>query len=167
MAMPLAQYVAFCLRKQGHSWWTVLATWQTQIRRIRDSPTWWFIVLDTLATSPLVEKPASKSSVWEVEGAMPWTGWLLVGYRCMCHVILPSLCSVSWNLSIPLTTPLQGVEFWAVNTDAQALAQHAALNKLQIGTELTRGLGCGGNPQLGDKAALESEEALRKMLQAG
>jgi cell division protein FtsZ len=62
---------------------------------------------------------------------------------------------------------LQGVEFWAVNTDAQALAQHAALNKLQIGTELTRGLGCGGNPQLGDKAALESEEALRKMLQAG
>lgn len=46
---------------------------------------------------------------------------------------------------------MQGVEFWALNTDAQALAQHAALNKVQIGTELTRGLGCGGNPSLGQK----------------
>lgn len=35
----------------------------------------------------------------------------------------------------------QGVEFWAVNTDAQALESHQALNKLQIGTTLTRGLG--------------------------
>jgi cell division protein FtsZ len=33
------------------------------------------------------------------------------------------------------------VEFWAVNTDAQALESHQALNKLQIGTNLTRGLG--------------------------
>ena len=36
---------------------------------------------------------------------------------------------------------LQGVEFWAVNTDAQALEKHEAMNKLQIGTTLTRGLG--------------------------
>lgn len=36
---------------------------------------------------------------------------------------------------------LQGVEFWAVNTDAQALENHQALNKLQIGAQLTRGLG--------------------------
>lgn len=36
---------------------------------------------------------------------------------------------------------MQGVEFWAVNTDAQALESHQALNKLQIGTTLTRGLG--------------------------
>jgi len=60
---------------------------------------------------------------------------------------------------------LQGVEFWAVNTDAQALANHAALNKVQIGTELTRGLGCGGSPNLGQQAALESQEALKKMVQ--
>ncbi len=59
----------------------------------------------------------------------------------------------------------QGVEFWAINTDAQALAAHQALNKVQIGTELTRGLGCGGNPELGRQAALESEEALRRMVQ--
>jgi len=42
---------------------------------------------------------------------------------------------------IPLIAPLQGVEFWAVNTDAQALENHQSLNKLQIGTTLTRGLG--------------------------
>ena len=36
---------------------------------------------------------------------------------------------------------LQGVEFWAVNTDAQALEQSQAANKVQIGSELTRGLG--------------------------
>ena len=64
-----------------------------------------------------------------------------------------------------ITSGLNGVEFWAVNTDSQALASHTSLNKVQIGTELTRGLGCGGNPLLGQQAALESEEALRKMLQ--
>lgn len=63
------------------------------------------------------------------------------------------------------SSAVQGVEFWAVNTDAQALANHAALNKVQIGTELTRGLGCGGNPNLGQQAALESQEALKKMVQ--
>lgn len=60
---------------------------------------------------------------------------------------------------------LQGVEFWAVNTDAQALANHTASNKMQIGTALTRGLGCGGNPSLGQQAAMESEEELKKMVQ--
>ena len=47
----------------------------------------------------------------------------------------------------------------------QALAAHQALNKVQIGSELTRGLGCGGNPELGRRAAMESEEALRRMVQ--
>lgn len=64
-----------------------------------------------------------------------------------------------------IASGLQGVEFWALNTDAQALAQHQAMNKVQLGTELTRGLGCGGNPELGQKAAMESEDAIRKMLQ--
>lgn len=59
---------------------------------------------------------------------------------------------------------LQGVEFWAVNTDAQALAHHQAPNKLQIGTQVTRGLGCGGSPELGRQAATESQEALRRVL---
>lgn len=72
--------------------------------------------------------------------------------------------------SLPRTHPpthAQGVEFWAINTDAQALAAHQALNKLQIGSDLTRGLGCGGNPELGRQAALESQDAIKKMVQVG
>lgn len=55
---------------------------------------------------------------------------------------------------------LSGVEFWAVNTDAQALESHQALNKLQIGTQLTRGLGTGGKPELGEEAAQESHQEI-------
>jgi len=60
---------------------------------------------------------------------------------------------------------VQGVEFWAINTDAQALAHHAAPHKLQIGTQVTRGLGCGGNPELGRQAAVESASAVQKVVQ--
>ena len=42
---------------------------------------------------------------------------------------------------LSLSVPLQGVEFWAVNTDAQALENSLAMNKVQMGSELTRGLG--------------------------
>jgi cell division protein FtsZ len=58
---------------------------------------------------------------------------------------------------------LQGIEFWAVNTDAQALAHHRCENRMQIGSESTRGLGCGGNPEIGKIAALESQEGLKKV----
>lgn len=55
---------------------------------------------------------------------------------------------------------LQGVEFWALNTDAQALENSLSMNKVQMGTDLTRGLGTGGKPELGELAAQESSEAL-------
>lgn len=55
---------------------------------------------------------------------------------------------------------LGGVEFWCVNTDAQALVQSSAMNRLQIGQKLTRGLGAGGNPAMGQKAAEESRDEL-------
>ncbi|KAK1581842.1 hypothetical protein Q3G72_009574 [Acer saccharum] len=55
---------------------------------------------------------------------------------------------------------LKGVDFYAVNTDSQALLQSAAENPLQIGELLTRGLGTGGNPLLGEQAAEESKEAI-------
>ncbi|KAK4794577.1 hypothetical protein SAY86_012571 [Trapa natans] len=55
---------------------------------------------------------------------------------------------------------LQGVDFYAINTDAQALLQSAAENPLQIGELLTRGLGTGGNPVLGEQAAEESKEVI-------
>ena len=53
---------------------------------------------------------------------------------------------------------LQGVEFIAVNTDNQALALCKAENKIQIGEKLTKGLGAGANPDVGQKAAEENRE---------
>lgn len=60
---------------------------------------------------------------------------------------------------------LTGVEFWSVNTDSQALIQSSTLNRLQIGQKLTRGLGAGGNPAVGQKAAEESSEELAAALE--
>ncbi|MFJ8458027.1 MULTISPECIES: cell division protein FtsZ [Lysinibacillus] len=59
---------------------------------------------------------------------------------------------------------VQGVDFIAVNTDAQALNLSKAEIKLQIGTKLTRGLGAGANPEVGKKAAEESREQLEEVL---
>ena len=59
---------------------------------------------------------------------------------------------------------LQGVEFIAVNTDAQALLNAKAPNRIQIGEKLTRGLGAGANPEIGEKAAQESREEIIKAL---
>ncbi len=58
-----------------------------------------------------------------------------------------------------------GIEFWAINTDAQALAQAAASQRLQIGQKLTRGLGAGGNPAIGQKAAEESRDDITHALE--
>jgi cell division protein FtsZ len=59
---------------------------------------------------------------------------------------------------------LPGVEFIVTNTDAQALRANLAAGKMQIGAELTRGLGAGGNPEIGRRAAQEDEESLRGTL---
>ncbi|MCG3090184.1 cell division protein FtsZ [Sporosarcina cyprini] len=59
---------------------------------------------------------------------------------------------------------VQGVEFIAVNTDAQALKLSHASVKLQIGAKLTRGLGAGANPEVGKKAAEESKEQIEEAL---
>jgi cell division protein FtsZ len=63
-----------------------------------------------------------------------------------------------------ISAGLNGVEFWACNTDAQALDLSAAKNRLQIGSKLTRGLGAGGNPSVGTKAAEESREEIAAAL---
>ncbi|MFB4167586.1 cell division protein FtsZ [Virgibacillus sp. JSM 102003] len=60
---------------------------------------------------------------------------------------------------------VEGVEFIAVNTDAQALNLSMAETKLQIGGKLTRGLGAGANPEVGKKAAEENKEQLEEVLQ--
>ncbi len=57
-----------------------------------------------------------------------------------------------------IASGLSGVEFWAMNTDAQVLEMSSAQKKVQLGTKLTNGLGAGGNPSVGEKAAEESRE---------
>lgn len=64
-----------------------------------------------------------------------------------------------------INSGLQGVEFWSVNTDAQALEAAEAPNRVQIGDRLTRGLGTGGNPELGESAAEESRDLIQSCVQ--
>ncbi len=59
---------------------------------------------------------------------------------------------------------IQGVEFIAINTDAQALVMSKAPIKLRIGDKVTKGLGSGGKPEIGRKAAEESQEEIRKTI---
>ena len=60
---------------------------------------------------------------------------------------------------------IKGVEFMSINTDAQALLVNEANVKVQIGENLTRGLGSGGNPEVGKQAAEESREKIKEMLE--
>jgi cell division protein FtsZ len=64
-----------------------------------------------------------------------------------------------------IASDLQGVGYWVLNTDAQALLQSAAQKRVQLGQKLTRGLGAGGNPVIGQKAAEESRNELQEALQ--
>ena len=57
------------------------------------------------------------------------------------------------------------LEFIAINTDVQVLANSKANKKIQIGSNLTRGLGAGANPEIGEKAALESKEAIKEAIE--
>lgn len=59
---------------------------------------------------------------------------------------------------------IKDVEFVVCNTDNQALNASPVPNKLQIGANLTEGLGCGANPEIGKNAALESKDQIREML---
>ena len=59
---------------------------------------------------------------------------------------------------------IKDVEFIVCNTDNQALSNSPIPNKLQIGANLTEGLGCGANPEVGKAAAIESKEQIREML---
>src|SRR5262245_53479324 len=59
---------------------------------------------------------------------------------------------------------LDGVQFMVANTDLQALKQNAAPIKIQIGSKLTKGLGCGADPNVGRSAALEDTEQILSAL---
>jgi len=60
---------------------------------------------------------------------------------------------------------IEGVELIAVNTDAQVLALNKAPAKIQIGSKLTRGLGAGGNPEIGRRSAEEDVEKIKQHLE--
>ncbi len=68
-------------------------------------------------------------------------------------------------LNTMIQSGLRGVEFVAANTDAQALQHNMASTKIQLGAEVTRGLGCGANPDRGRASALEARERLREILE--
>ncbi|MBW7954215.1 cell division protein FtsZ [Candidatus Gracilibacteria bacterium] len=59
---------------------------------------------------------------------------------------------------------IEGVEFWAINTDSQALYNSLADNKIVIGKAVTGGLGAGANPEMGKKAAEETSEEIKRAL---
>ncbi len=60
---------------------------------------------------------------------------------------------------------LTGVEFWVMNTDLQVLTCSSAKNKLQLGEKLTNGLGAGGDPLVGEKAAEEAQQEITAALE--
>lgn len=60
---------------------------------------------------------------------------------------------------------LSGVDFWLMNTDLQVLHYSTCKNKIQLGAKLTSGLGAGGEPQIGEKAAEEAQQEITEALE--
>ena len=60
---------------------------------------------------------------------------------------------------------LTGVEFWLMNTDLQVLQYSTCKNKIQLGAKLTNGLGAGGEPQVGEKAAEEAQQEITQAIE--
>jgi cell division protein FtsZ len=63
-----------------------------------------------------------------------------------------------------IRSKLTGVDFLVANTDAQALERSQAMNKIQLGESVTKGLGAGANPEVGRRAALENQDQLKEQL---
>src|SRR5690606_40688898 len=63
-----------------------------------------------------------------------------------------------------IASNLERVDFIAANTDIQALANSKATTRLQIGTDITKGLGAGANPDIGRQAAIESRDEIAAVL---
>src|ERR1044072_3959033 len=63
-----------------------------------------------------------------------------------------------------INSKMRGVEFIAINTDAQALSNNDASVKIQIGKETTRGLGSGADPEIGRRSAEENKEEIYETL---
>jgi len=84
--------------------------------------------------------------------------------RARCEIVVCGVGGGGGNaINHMIQSDIDGVSFWAINTDAQALEKSEASNRLQIGTELTRGLGAGGDPNQGARAAMESAHDLKQI----
>ena len=67
-------------------------------------------------------------------------------------------------VNMMITYNLMGVEFIVANTDSQAMMASKAPSKVQLGAEITKGLGAGSDPEVGKRAAIESQDRLRAVL---
>ena len=67
-------------------------------------------------------------------------------------------------VNIMIKSGLTGVEFWLMNTDLQILNTSICKNKIQLGPKLTNGLGAGGEPQVGEKAAEEAQQEITQAI---
>jgi cell division protein FtsZ len=87
----------------------------------------------------------------------------------MVHYIYAHYTNTYYIIQVDrmLDNPVSGVEYWAINTDAQALARSQGLGAktLNIGKQVTRGLGAGGDPEVGRLAAIESTSEIASMIQ--
>lgn len=63
-----------------------------------------------------------------------------------------------------MNSDMKGIDFWVANTDSQSLASFNKENRIYLGQNLTKGLGAGANPEIGKKAAIESEDAIKTAL---
>lgn len=80
------------------------------------------------------------------------------GTPCVIRVI--GVGGGGGNAANRMVHAIDGVEFWNVNTDLQALGRSNVENRCDIGQTVTRGLGAGGRPEVGRKAAEESRESI-------
>jgi len=67
-------------------------------------------------------------------------------------------------VNMMMTYNLSGVDFIVANTDSQAMVASKAPLKIQLGAEITKGLGAGSDPEVGKKAAIESRDRLKELL---
>lgn len=63
-----------------------------------------------------------------------------------------------------MNSDMKGIEFWVANTDSQSLGSFNKEHRIYLGQNLTKGLGAGANPEIGRKAAIESEDSIKSVL---
>ncbi|MFC1855714.1 cell division protein FtsZ [Thermodesulfobacteriota bacterium] len=86
-------------------------------------------------------------------------------YEPTAKIIVVGVGGAGGNaINTMITAGLDGVEFVAANTDIQALRASSASTTIQIGKDLTKGLGAGANPEIGKKAALEDKDRIKELL---